>query len=227
MKIFLPYQTALRAFRALQKLHRREVGGSMSINFNKKFEYATIFSGDKRSVSHPQDGEIIYHTHPDTRSYYVYHDPPSFIDILGQVRHALKQHMGKKIVAPQINMVFTNEGIYTIEVTNPQLILNMTKSEDKTNIDDILSSLSTMWKSQYRVYVKEMMDSDNSKIGEINQLLVGIKVELHPWTQIVKNRGLTLNLKLQELVKLDYNPKIIEPKTSPKPFIPSYIKPTI
>ena len=225
MSIKLPYQTALRAFRAMQKLHRREVGGLIYINLNKNFEYATIRSGDKGSINFPKDGEIAYHTHPDTRSVKIYHDPPSFKDVMNQTFISLDQYLNKVAIAPQISIVFTNEGIYTIEVTDPQAIIDHVKVLGLTKIGDIIASLNVIWENDYNQYTEKMMAKDVDLTHKINQLLKGIEVKLYTWKEIIKNRGLTLNIKLQELVKINYNP-FIEPRTAPKPFIPPFLKPT-
>ncbi len=227
IKLKLPYQTALRAFRAMQKLHRREVGGTIFINTAKKFEFATIYSGQGGSVSHPHEGEITYHTHPDSRHNKVYYDPPSFQDIIIQIKEGLKMYMGLTSLSPQISIVFANEGVYVIQITDPQSILDLAKILGIVDLSGILGILDATWKHDYQIYMNDMMAKNINRLNEMNELLGGVTINLHPWPQIIKDRGLDLDIKLQKVTSHTYNPSVIEPTSSPKPFIPHTIKPII
>jgi hypothetical protein len=224
MVIRLPYQTALRAFRAMQKLHRREVGGNIYINVNKKFEYATFSSGQGGSVAFPKDAEIIYHTHPDSRSNKVYYDPPSFTDVINHIREVLYFHMGEHASSPQLSIVFTNEGVYTIEV-DPEKVLSVVSAFKLTSVTEIISLLTTIWGDLYSGLLNQMMNNNKDKLSDVNKLLKGVTITLHRWEKIVKNKGFDVCIQPKKFVKMQFNPGAIEPETAPKPFVPPSIKP--
>ena len=225
-EIKLPYQTALRLFRAVQKLHPKEIAGSMYINMHKKFEYATVRSGSDGSVNHPHEGEIVYHTHPDSRQTHVYYDPPSFDDTFIQISHSLRHHLGIQDIVPQIHLTFTNEGIYTTQVTDPEAIVDLVAPLGATSIDDILDIIDVIWRPQYRQYVDDMLNRNIYRLKELNQLLIGVETQFYSWTQVIKDQGIIIRIKLRQLIKKSYNLDIDEPSELAKPLISANIKPT-
>lgn len=224
--IKLPYQTALRLFRAVQKLHPNEIAGSMYINIHKKFEYATVRSGGDGSVNHPHEGEIVYHTHPDSRQTRVYYDPPSFDDTLIQIDNSLRHHLGIQDIVPQIHLTFTNEGIYTTQVIDPEAIVDLVAPLGATHIYDILNIIDVIWRPQYRQYVDDMLNRNINRLKQINQLLIGVETQFYPWTKVIKDQGISIRIKLRQLVKKSYNLDINEPHSLPRPLIPANIEPT-
>ena len=225
-EIKLPYQTALRLFRAVQKLHPKEIGGSIYINIHKKFEYATVRSGGDDSVNYPNETEIDYHTHPDSRQTRVYYDPPSFDDTLIQIENSLRHHFGIQDIVSQIHLTFSNEGIYTTQVIDPEAIVDLVAPLGATSISDILGIIDVIWRPQYGQYIDDMLNRNIYRLKEINQLLIGVETKLYPWTQVIKDQGITIRLKLTRLIKKSYNLNINEPNSLARPFIPNNIEPT-
>jgi hypothetical protein len=146
INVHIPYPK-LQIIRVLQREFDYEVKGTIYVDENYIFKSFEVRTDNSEIYSYgSSDWRISFHTHPDktAQKYGIrYFSPPSVDDILEIYDHSLKFMPQTQRGFGEISIIFTNEGIYILQVNRDSFREFNKEDLPVEGLEEILNSTLT------------------------------------------------------------------------------------